>query len=164
MGNIQSMATMDRLCDGKAIWYHQSPATHRHMMTPPPLLPLHPAPFALTDSQQLLNSHMFPVIGVTHFIFFVWPPLLEQWHSSCSTCLQILICPTSSVCCEGGGGAAEERNKNKKEKKMHKTCELPLKRREKKTPTKKSLTALRFLWEIKQHQIRRRRLGCWKPH
>lgn len=129
MGN---MGSMDRLRDGKAIWYHPPPYDHtsskipwpsKHNSThdPSPPLPIHPPTHppdsmapppvnlhpSLMHSSQLLTLHMFPVIDV----IMVRPPLQQQCCSSCSTCLQILI-GTKIYCCHKRVARGMEREKN----------------------------------------------------
>lgn len=120
MGNIQSMASMDRLCDGKAIWYHQPrSAIWSHLLIPHPT----PSPLALMDSQQLLNAYLFPVIGV--FFLFVWHPLAETMAFRMLYMSSNIDLPNPSA---GVKGEPEERNE-----KIHIRTELPLKKK----PTRK---------------------------
>lgn len=101
----------------EAIWYHQSPGTYHHM-----IMPL-PTPSRLQNTTALMTpsfSHPAPnppvnapcidavstaidrsyVSGHWHYSR-IWPPLSKQCSSSCSTCLQILICTASSAVTKG---------------------------------------------------------------
>lgn len=85
MGNTGNMA---RLCDGKAIWYHQSPGTYHHMtmplprpsrlqntaalMTPPPS---HPAPNPPVNAPCI--DAVFTAIDRSY--------VSGHWHYSCMT-------------------------------------------------------------------------------
>ena len=97
MGRVARLCWEGHLVPPSTIWsplFQDSLAfnTQQHSRPPPsPTQPPSLMPLALM--QCYWPSDMFPVID----IILVWPPLSKQCHSSCSTCLQILICPTSST-------------------------------------------------------------------
>lgn len=123
MGNIQSMASMDRLCDGKAIWYHQPrSAIWSHLLIPHPT----PSPLHWWTRSSYWTLICFRSLALFFYLYDILLP--KQWHFACSTCLQILIFPTPSA---GVKGEPEERNE-----KIHIRTELPLKKKKKK-PTRK---------------------------
>ena len=117
MGNMGRMASMDRLCDWKTIWCHQSPGTYHHMITPLPRPSLLQVTAALitvlhssfaqpptvngpyTDALSTAIDRLICFRSLALFLYDLHSP--KQCSSSCSTCLQILICTLSSAATQG---------------------------------------------------------------
>lgn len=92
---------------------HAAPYDH----TPSSLI-LHPAPMHWWTRSSYWTLICFRSLALFCYLYDILLP--KQWHSACSTCLQILIFPTPSA---GVKGEPEERNE-----KIHIRTELPLKK------------------------------------